>query len=63
VPYQNPVDSELLEALDTIEHFVAQTTGQGATSVEIAHALKRYFVLNEIKEHIEMEREEDADES
>ena len=61
VPYKNPIDPELIEALDTIEDFIAKTTGQAGTPVEIARALKRYFVLNEIKAHIEMEREETAD--
>ena len=58
MPYKNPVDSELLQALDKIEYFIAETTGQAATPLEIAQALKRYFVLSEIKEYIELEREE-----
>jgi len=61
MPYKNPVDPELLHALDTIENFIAKTTGQVPTPVEIAHALKRYFVLSEIKEYIEIEREESED--
>jgi len=45
------------EALETVQHFVKETTGKEPTQPEIANALKRYFVLKEIKEHIELERE------
>lgn len=47
----------LEEALATIEHFVTETTGQPPSETELADALQRYFVLNEIKGHIEMLRE------
>ena len=40
------------EAIQTIRNFVAETTGLPPTDEEIAEALKRYFVLNEIKDHI-----------
>jgi len=46
----------LEEALETVDTFIAETTGQKPTQQEIANALKRYFVLNEIKGHIVMER-------
>lgn len=47
----------LLDALDTVNKFIAETTGESPTPQEIANALKRYFVLNEIKAHIVLERE------
>lgn len=47
----------LVKALETVDEFVEQITGQAPTQTEIASALKRYFVLNEIMEHIEMERQ------
>ena len=47
----------LNEALAVIENFIEQTTGLKPTIAEMADALKRYFVLNEIKEHIEMLRQ------
>ena len=46
----------MLEAIQTVKHFIAETTGKEPTDEEIADALKRYFVLNEIKEHILMVR-------
>jgi len=57
VPFKNPIESELVQALNTIEEFIEKTTGKPATAEEIVDALNRYFVLNEIKEHIEMYRE------
>lgn len=47
----------LKDALATIERFVTETTGQPPSEAELADALQRYFVLNEIKGHIEMMRE------
>ena len=47
----------LIQALKTVDEFVEQITGQAPTQTEIASALKRYFVLNEILEHIEMDRQ------
>ena len=49
----------LAEALETLENFITQTTGQPPTQREVANALKRYFVLNEIKDNIVMERSEE----
>jgi hypothetical protein len=51
----------LAEALETVNKFIAETTGQPPTQKEVANALKRYFVLNEIKAHVVMEREEHTD--
>ena len=53
----------LAEALETVENFISETTGQKPTQQEIADALKRYFVLNEIKGHIVMVRGEEAENS
>ncbi len=47
----------LEDALETVHDFVTRITGQAPTQDEIADALKRYFVLNEIKDHIIMQRE------
>ena len=51
-------DKCLVESLESVENFITETTGQEPTHQEIANALKRYFVLNEIKAHVVMEREE-----
>lgn len=51
------VEACIQEAVRTIQNFMLETTGEEATQGEIARALNRYFVLNEIKEHIELERE------
>lgn len=53
-------DLTLTDALDTVSDFIRQVTGIEPTAAEIADALTRYFVLNEIKDHILMMRE-DAD--
>jgi len=45
------------ETIDIIKNFVKETTGTEATQEEIASALKRYFVLKEIGDHIRLERE------
>jgi hypothetical protein len=50
------LDEDLCDALMIINNFIQQVTGQAPTQTEIATALKRYFVLNEIKENIVMER-------
>ena len=47
----------LKDALEGVSSFIAETTGNAATQEEIADALKRYFVLQEIKEYIEMKRQ------
>jgi len=51
------IDPSIVEAVRKIEHFIEQTTGKRATQQQIARALARYFVLNEIKEHIVLEWE------
>ena len=58
MPETGTVENCLKSALETVENFIAETTGQKPTQLEIANALKRYFVLNEIKAHVVMDREE-----
>ena len=55
MPENKQIHPALTEALDTIRNFIVQTTDRQASDDEIARALKKYFVLNEIKEHIETE--------
>ena len=50
-------DPILLDALDKVADFIQQVTGASPTPSELADALTRYFVLNEIKDHIVMVRE------
>lgn len=50
------IDPVVASALAGAVDFVGQVTGTEPTPVELADALKRYFVLNEIKEHILMLR-------
>ena len=54
---QQSPDPVLVEALDKVSDFIQQVTGDAPTPAELADALTRYFVLNEIKDHIVMERE------
>ncbi len=47
---------KIRDAIETVRGFIMQTTAQAPTDEEIADALTRYFVLNEIREHIQMVR-------
>ncbi len=49
--------NQIATAIDTIRRYVSEITGQAPTDAEIAKALNRYFVLKEICEHIEMQRD------
>ena len=42
----------IVEAVETIEHFISGVTGQTPTREELARTLKRYFILNEIKDQV-----------
>ncbi len=44
-------------AIDAIRKYVSEITGQAPTEAEIARALTRFFMLKEICEHIEMQRD------
>jgi len=61
MPEKRILEDCLEEALETVDTFITETTGQEPTQQEIANALKRYFVLNEIKGHIVMERNEGSE--
>ncbi|WDP92269.1 MAG: hypothetical protein HUN04_22115 [Desulfobacter sp.] len=52
------ITPELEAALNRMEAFVAQATGRAPDPEELAHAMTRYFVLKEIREFIEMARQE-----
>ena len=58
---QSETDPILVEALNTVSDFIQQVTGVPPTPAEMADALTRYFVLNEIKEHIVMLRDGEGD--
>jgi len=52
----NPIDPSITEAITKIIHFITETTGKAPTVNELADSLKRYFVMNEIRDHILMAR-------
>lgn len=54
---QPTIDPVLAEALATVTDFIRQVSGVEPSPAELADALTRYFVLNEIKEHILMLRD------
>jgi len=49
--------NQIAAAIVAIRSYVSEITGQAPTEVEIAKALTRFFVLKEICEHIEMQRD------
>ncbi|MFC1817088.1 hypothetical protein ACFL0M_14390 [Thermodesulfobacteriota bacterium] len=53
-----PLSNSILEAVQAVRHFITETTGKEPSDEEIADAMKRYFVLNEIKAHILMTRKD-----
>lgn len=53
VEYGNQIGT----AIGVIQRYVSEITGETPDDSEIARALTRYFVLKEICEHIEMQRE------
>ena len=55
------IEDVLWEAIESLAKFITETTGQAPSQEEMARAIKRYFVLKEIKDHIEMERETRTD--
>ena len=50
-------ENQIESAVNAIRNYVAEITGQDCTDAELSRALTRYFVLKEICEHIEMQRE------
>ena len=51
----NPGDPAIQEALETIRHFIRETRKIDPTPEQLAAALKRYFVLKEIADHIDLD--------
>lgn len=54
-------EPRLQQALNRICDFIEKTTGRPASPKELADAMTKYFVLNEIKSHIEMIRKTPED--
>ncbi len=52
------MEASMIKAIETIETFVAQTSGIKPEPDEIAAALSKYFVLKEILGFIELARQE-----
>ena len=50
------LDFSIIKAIEAIINFITETTGVAPTPEELSGALKRYFVMNEIKDHIIMVR-------
>lgn len=48
---------QLADSIEIIKNFIESVTDEAATDEELSDAFKRYFVLNEIREHIEMIRD------
>ena len=49
--------NQIAIAIDAIRNYVFEISGETPTEAEIARALTRYFVLKEICEHIQMQRD------
>jgi hypothetical protein len=56
-PHWYELEGCVRDAVWKIDDFIRTSTGQRATQAEIAAALTRYFVLREIVEFIQMERQ------
>ena len=52
------IEQPLIDALETIITYIQETTGRTPNQTELAKALKRYFVMNEIKDHIFMDQKD-----
>jgi hypothetical protein len=55
-PTMAEIESCIVEAVELMEHFVTEVTGAKPTREELAKSLKRYFILNEIKDQIVWQR-------
>jgi len=51
------IEDCIVEAIRNIEHFVTEVTGVRPSREELAKSLKRYFILNEIKDQVVWQRE------
>ena len=56
-----PLKPCLIQALEKMNAFVTAVTGREPTQEELAAALGRFFVLEEIKSFIQIERDKDKD--
>lgn len=57
---QKPLEPCLTEAIEKLEDYITKTTGKKPSQTELADALGRFFVLKEIREFIEMTRQEEG---
>ncbi len=55
---ENDTGQQIDAAIEDVCNYVGDVTGKRATKNEVAAALKKYFVLNEIKDFIVLMREE-----
>ncbi len=51
------IEGCIVEAVELMEHFIAEVTGEKPTRAELARSLKRYFILNELKDQIVWQRD------
>ena len=54
--FSKPLDPAIAEAIEKVQEFILQTTGEAPTPQELSSALTRYFVLKEISDFIEISR-------
>lgn len=61
MPNSSDLDPAITQAIGKIEDFIGTSTGKAPSPEELASALTRYFVLNEILGFIKMSRQEQED--
>ena len=47
----------IVEAVELMEHFIAEVTGKKPSREELARSLRRYFILNELKDQVVWQRD------
>ncbi len=57
----NQLDAYAVSSFKKIEEYITQTTGIKPSPEDIAEALSKFFVLKEIREFIELSRQENKD--
>jgi len=57
MPAMAEIEPCIVEAIELMELFISQVTGEKPTREELARSLKRYFILNEIKDQVVWQRE------
>ncbi len=50
------IEDCIVAAIESIEQFVFEVTGERPSREELARSLKRYFILNEIKDQVVWQR-------